>query len=347
MWSQSCKVAPLSVAPPASPRVLVVTNMYPTPEDPTYGAFVASQVGSLQALGVSVEVVFINGKRSGWEYADAPLSVRKRLRQKSFDVVHAHYGLTAFVTSVVPTPLVVSFCGDDLLGTPDGHGGITVKSRMVRWLSLIAARRADAIICKSEELRQVLPRVQDRVRAQVIPNGVDVRLFRPGDRTQARRRLRLASGERVVLFPSTPTERRKRLDLAEAAVRELEKRGVRVRLLVLHGVLPSDMPDHYWAADCLLLTSDWEGSPNVVKEALCCDLPVVSVDAGDVRRWIALTPGCHIVERSPTALARALEEVLGGPGRVDGQHVREIIGADRVARSILAVYCEALKRRHR
>ena len=319
--------------------------MYPTPEDPAYGVFVASQMESVAQAGASVHLVFVNGRRGKWQYARAVREVRRLARASTYDVVHAHYGLTGFVAAVHGVPLVVSFCGDDLLGTPDGRGGITMKSRLGIGLSRFAARRSDAIICKSEQLRQALP-VSARARAQVIGNGVDTARFQPGDRAAARQRLGLDPGERLVLFPHSRRQAAvKRFDLAQAAVEQLPNWGVRARLWVVNEVAPEAMPDYYRAADCLLVTSDHEGSPNTVKEALCCELPVVSVDVGDVRRWLALAPGCRVVERDPAAIASGLAEVLGGPGRVAGGRVRDEIGLAAVAQRVLAVYRDAMERR--
>lgn len=98
----------------------------------------------------------------------------------------------------------------------------------------------------------------------------------------------------------------------------------------------------YRAADCLLLTSDWEGSPNVVKEALCCDLPVVSVDAGDVAEWIGLTHGGAIAPRDPEALATALASALVPRRRVDGSALRRTLALPEIAARIVAVYRDAL-----
>jgi len=325
-------------------RVLAVSNMYPTVTDPTYGVFVATQMRSVESR-VEVHVEFIDGRRSNWRYAGAIPLIRRLASSGAFDLVHAHYGLTGFVASFHDLPLVVSFCGDDLLGTPNGRGALTVKSRVIRWLSQKAARRADAVICKSEELRMLLPHNVDRARAHVIPNGVDTEQFCPGDRADARARLSFAPGEPLILFPSTPTERRKRLDMAEAAVARLHANGISARLVVIQGASPERMPDYYRAADCLLLTSDWEGSPNVVKEALCCDLPVVSVDAGDVRRWFQLTRGCHLVDREPDAIAQGLAKALGGVRHVDGQRVRDEVGLPKIAAQVLGVYKQAIAQR--
>lgn len=322
-------------------RVLVVTNMYPTTQAPAYGAFVASQVDALREIGVDITVEFIDGRREPWRYATAIPRVT-RLAASGFDLVHAHYGLAGFVAAFHSRPLVVSFCGDDLLGTPGATGRPTAKSRLGMLLSQYAAGRADAIICKSENLRESLPMPKDRARAAVIPNGVDTGRFNPGGRLEARHRLGLDPDERVILFPAAPTVRRKRVDIAEAAVARASAQGVAARLWVVHGVLPEAMPDHYRAADCILVTSDWEGSPNVVKEALCCDVPVVSVDVGDVAHWLRVAPGCRLVPRDPEGIAAGLVGVLTGPRRVDGAHLRQQLAADRTARRVMAVYVGVL-----
>jgi glycosyltransferase involved in cell wall biosynthesis len=315
--------------------------MYPTADDPTFGIFVATQMRSLATCGAEVHVAFIDGRRRRWAYAEAILRVRKLAASGKFDMVHAHYGLTGFVAAFQPLPLVVSFCGDDLLGTPNGSGDITFVSRVTTYLSQLAARRAAVIICKSEGMRARLHRTADRARALVIPNGVDTRLFTPGDRLKARARLGLDRNEHLVLFPNTPSERRKRLDIAEAAM-VLLNRCLPARLLVVQNVVPEEMPYYYQAADCLLLTSDWEGSPNVVKEALCCDLPVVSVPVGDVERWIRIAPGCQLVDRDPTAIAEALEEVLQRAGRVEGRAVRDEVALEPIAARVLSAYSLAV-----
>jgi teichuronic acid biosynthesis glycosyltransferase TuaC len=329
----------------ASLRVLAVTNMYPTADDPAYGAFVATQVEWLSRAGAEVQVDFINGRRSHAAYLAAPLRIRRLAQSGQFDVVHAHYGLTGFVAAFQPLPLVVTFHGDDLFGTAKVHGGVTLKSRLVRRLSHVAARRADALVCQSDAMRQALPRAADRSRAHVLPMGVDTERFSPGDRAAARARLGLDPAERLVLFPSTPTEPVKRLDLAEAGVRRVAADGVAVRLWVVTRVPHDQMPDYFRAADCVIVTSEWEGGPIVVKEALCCGIPVVSVDVGDARRWLDVTPGCRLVDRDPAAIAAGLREVLRGPGRVNGDAVRREASAARVAERLMAVYREAIARR--
>jgi glycosyltransferase involved in cell wall biosynthesis len=325
-------------------RVLAATNMYPTLEDPGFGAFVADQMEWVARCGVDVTIEFIDGRRGKGEYLRGLRRVRRSAVRDQFDLVHAHYGLVGFLATFQPLPLVVSFCGDDLLGTPDGARGITPMSRLQRSLSRYAARHAQEIVCKSEELRASLPRSRDRSRAHVLPNGVDISRFLPGSRIAARQRLGLHPSERLVLFPHTPRVARKRLDRAQDAVSVLQRRGVVAQLWIVQGVPHAQMPDYYQSADCLLLTSEQEGSPNAVKEALCCDLPVVSVEVGDVRRWIGDSGGSVIVAPTPEAIADGLERVLTGQSLPDGQRVRNDLSVAHITQQLIAVYQSAIDR---
>jgi glycosyltransferase involved in cell wall biosynthesis len=232
-------------------------------------------------------------------------------------VVYAFYGLTGWVATWQRVPVVLSLAGDDILGTPNGLGGITAKSRVGIVLSQWAAHRAAVVCVQSDEMLRRLWGSHLRRRALVIPYGVDPVRFQPGAKAAARLRLELSADDRIVIFPNTPDEPRKRVDLAEAAMAIVRRRVTDARFLIVSGVPHEVMPDYYRAADCCLLTSDWEGSPNVVKEALISGLPVVTTDVGDVRRWIALSSESEVCERTPEALARGIERVLIENRRVD------------------------------
>jgi glycosyltransferase involved in cell wall biosynthesis len=321
------------------PRVLVVTNMWPRPTRPAFGSFVAGQVTSLREAGVEVAVHVIRGDAHLAAYlTDIPVIARKA-RDLGVDLVHAHYGLAGWSASWVQRPLVVSFCGDDLLGTPGMSGRLTWKSRAAIRMSHRAARRADAIICKSENLRRALPMDADRRRAVVVPNGVDLTRFRPGDRLAARARLGLQADASLVLFPHAPDQRaQKRFDLAEAAVASAALQLPGLQLLPVAGVAHEDMPDWYRAADCLLLTSRTEGSPNTVKEALASGLPVVSVDVGDVRYWVQRVAGCEIAAPNADSLASAIARVLRDHRRVDPAPVLQELDHGVAASRVVEVY---------
>lgn len=322
-------------------RVLTVTNMWPRRDRPAFGAFVQSQVQSLEALGVDIALHVIAGDRGAMAYAlDVP-AVRQAVRRFRPDIVHAHYGLSGWTAQWQPRPLVVSFCGDDLLGTPAPGGGLTLKSQVAVRMSRAVAKRAAAIICKSRNLAAALERPADRARAHIIPNGVNIDRFSPGSRDAARQLLGLDPAERLVLFPHAPEQaEQKGFALAEALMQRVRSAEPAARLLRVTGVPHARMPDYYRAADCLLLTSKSEGSPNVVKEALACALPVVGVDAGDVQDWLLRVPGCRVVERRVEPLADAVLEVLRARTRVDASGVIAELDERAVARRIRAVYAQ-------
>lgn len=328
-------------------NILMVTNMYPTRERPSYGAFIKSQIDSVARAGHGVEVLFIPGFRSKFAYLRAFVEIQRSLARTHFDVVHAHYGLSAI--PALPcgrVPLIVSFCGDDLLGTPSGRGSLTPFSRLVVSSSRLAGRIAARVIVKSQGMKAALPPETAR-RATVIPNGVDFSTFRPMHRADCRQQLGLEPDRRYILFPSTPYERRKRIDLAEAATAIVRQRIPDAELLVVYHEPQERIPVYMNACDVLLMTSDWEGSSNVVKEAMACNLPVVSVDAGDAWEIIGGTAGCFRVARRPDLIAEGLELVLADVMRTNGREAIAHLELGQVANSIVGVYELALEHTRR
>src|SRR5256886_862742 len=333
-------------APPRPYRVLVATNMYPHDRDPVSGTFVKAQVDSLRDIGMDVDVFHIRGDLSALQYLRAIPAFREAVRRFRADVVYAFYGLTGWVAVWQSRPLVLSLAGDDILGTPTGRGGgITLKSQIGIPLSQWAARRAAVVCVQSEEMRQRLWGQKVRRRALVVPYGVDPQRFRPGHQASARARLGLPQEELLVIFPNAPSETRKRLDLAEAAMAIVRRDVPNACLRIVTRVPHQDMPDYYRAADCCLLTSDWEGSPNVVKEALLCGLPVVTTDVGDVQRWVPLSPESAICDRSPAALAEGILRVLREKRRVDPAPFVAGFSSLAIARQMITLFGRAVAAR--
>lgn len=318
-------------------RVLVVTNMYPSPGDPMTGIFVEAQVESLRRLGVRADVQVIRGRRSKLEYLAAIGRLHARLRRTSYDVVHAHYGLSGFVAvQQRRAPVCVSFCGSDLLGIPDTNGRETARGRAQVVLSRLAAARAGKVIVKSRQLGLALGGRRDFA---VIPNGVDLSLFAPIDRGEARRALGISDGDPRVLWVGRTRSSEKRFDRAEAAMRALAARRPDVKLLVLEGRPQREVAQAMSAADCLLMTSALEGSPNVVKEAMACNLPVVSTRVGDVEELFGRNPACILSDGTPHDLASGIERAIA-MGRSNGRAAVEALSLESVARRVLSIYEE-------
>jgi teichuronic acid biosynthesis glycosyltransferase TuaC len=282
-------------------RVLTITNMYPTPERPAYGSFVEAQVSSLRRAGVGMDVHFIDGRRSKWEYVSAFATLRRRLARGGYDLVHAHYGFSGFypIALASPLPLVTTFHGDDVMLGEN-------LPRLKTFVRELVSRRADAVIVQSAEMKEIL----GLESARVIPMGVDLERFRPMDRSACRLAAGYAPDLRYALFPYDRSRRVKGFDLAAAAVALVTRINPAVRLRTVAGEPPERMPLHFNAADLLLFTSLREGSPTAVKEALACDLPIVATAAGDVAERIAGVAGCWLVERSADRVASAVLRVL-------------------------------------
>ena len=306
-------------------HVLLVTNMWPTEEDPGFGVFVHQQVEALRRLGVDFDVLLIHGRRGRQVYARAVRDVRDRLRSGHYDLIHAHYVLSG-LACVMARPGVPS---PPLLVT---HHGVEVFDGWQAPLSAFVTARADETIVVSAAMAERLGLGPE----SVIPMGVDLEGFAPGSRAEARAALGLGGSDELVAWVGAERPE-KRLDLARAAVNVLQVRRPDVRLHQVTGRPHSEVPLHMRAADCLLLTSSREGAPVVVKEALACDLPVVSTDVGDVAEITAEVEGCAIAAPTPEALAAALDAALEH-GRVAGRAVVERYGVDRMAERVLAAY---------
>lgn len=318
--------------------VLVVTNMWPEPSRPVYGIFVQRQVDSLRARGLRCDVLYVRGYASAYAYPIAALrlalsSVAWRGRYR---LVHAHAAEAALAARFhVGTPMIASYVGDDVLGDRDGHGELTNDARLRTRLVRAHSQLFTATITKAKAMEDVLPR-RTRRRNHVIPNGVDRELFRPLDRAEARARLGWDADEPVALFAATkPHSPAKRLWLAEAAC---ARAGF--RLEVASGVDPALMPVLMSAATCLLVTSAVEGSPNAVKEALMCNLPVIATAAGDIAERLDGVEPSWICAPDEQELAAALAALAEDPRRSNGRDAAAELDEGRIAERLLRLYEE-------
>jgi hypothetical protein len=170
---------------------------------------------------------------------------------------------------------------------------------------------------------------------------VDAELFQPMPKEIARRQLGWDLRTPVVLFNAGHDARNKRLDLAEEAVELARRQFPEIHLEVTAGSVPPErMPLLLNAADCLLVTSDAEGSPSVVQEAIATNLPVVSVDVGDVAERVRGVSHTHVVDREPQALATAVCEVLRVCQRSNGRSRVKEICSSHIADELTHLYRE-------
>jgi glycosyltransferase involved in cell wall biosynthesis len=325
-------------------KVLVVTNMYPTAARPYFGVQVARQVESLRREGVSIVLEAIAGDRGEADYFLARRRIARLVRTQQPDLIHCHFGYTPLAAAFLGRPYLVTLCGDDVNGESDGRGGITLKSRLGILVTQLFALAAARVIVKSAAMRNRLWPAARR-KAELVPNGVDEELFHPLPRREARQRLGIGEHALVLAFVNSGGQATKRLDLAAATRDALVGRGRAAQLLVAERIPPAEMPWYYGAADCLLMTSDLEGSPNCVKEALACGVPVVSVPVGSVPELIDTPTRGRVVARDPAQLADAVDAVVRSQPPTRPSLLPDALRAASVAQRLLGIYARVCRER--
>lgn len=309
-------------------RILIVTNRYPTAETPGASPCIEQQRRALQRLGYHVGVLFFDGPRSKLNYLKAMMQVFWAAQVRNqYDIIHAHYGYCGVVARMqFRCPVVVTFRGSDVL------------SRRERPLSWLVARCVDRVIVMTDEMKRVL----GRNYACVIPYGIDLDLFQPRARAEARRELGLPLEIPLVLFPYNPERALKRFDLVEQAVAALEGEYPDIQVLAIYDKPHKAVASYMNACDVMVLASDTEGAPNAIREAMACNLPIVSVDVGDVADIIQDTEGCYICRQTPDDIAAKLAQVLKTRKRTHGRLAVSRLNLSKAAVAVATVYQELL-----
>ncbi|MGH7270089.1 MAG: glycosyltransferase, partial [Polyangiaceae bacterium] len=236
------------------------------------------------------------------------------------------YGLTGAVAlAQCRLPVVTTFHGSDTGYVPWQRG-----------VGRFVARRTTPIFVSQANQRSL------GIPGAVIPAGVSIDRFRIGSRGEAQARLGWAPGT-YALFPGSLANRRKRPDLFAAAVGEAAARLAHLRPVYLEGLSREDVVHAMNASSVLVMTSDWEGSPVAVKEALACGTPVVSVDVGDVSDVIGGLPGCATAPRRAEALAEAIVAAVETPVPREVLRARACrFSSDAVAAALIEVYANVV-----
>jgi glycosyltransferase involved in cell wall biosynthesis len=323
-------------------RVLMVTGIYPTRSRPHKGTFVKALVDSLVDAGHEVEVVHPRPDQSvAIRYLSATLQVFFKTLTGNFDIVHGHYGLWCLVGRMQwTTPVIAAYLGDDLLGTVTPDGGRSKKSMYVVRISQWLCRHVDGVTVKSSQMQ----RASLDPNAVIIPDGINFDLFQPVPRAQARQELGWDPDKYYVVFANNPTIPVKNFALAQAAVARLAARGIEAELVVANGLPQSTVMQYINASNALILPSIAEGSPNVVKEAMACNVPVVATDVGDVADVISNTAGCSVCASDAEEMATGLEIAFAHTERTTGREDIKHLDSAVIAHRVLALYDQATKR---
>jgi teichuronic acid biosynthesis glycosyltransferase TuaC len=320
--------------------VLVLSNMRPDAAHPERGTFVRDQVADLRRLqGRDLEIElheFAPGPRALAHAAHdlrrrygGPSTLSRRPARVPFDVVHAHYGLTAWPALTVSARVrALTVHGRDL------------RHPRTRMITGAALSQIDLLAAVSSSLAQELPGRRARARAQVLPCGVDLERFHPIPRARARKELGLDPEQPYLLFAADPARAIKRYDLASALARAVD-----VELLALGGVDPARAPLWVNAVNAVLMPSGHEGFGLAVLEALACDMPVLATPVGIHPEALRGVTGTLCAPFQLNVWREALEPHLHETeSRIQGRAHAEPFSGPRMAERVADAWRAALER---
>jgi glycosyltransferase involved in cell wall biosynthesis len=323
-------------------KILYVVSDYASPENPSFQPFVRSQIESVARLGHDIYVYSVDGPRSGKNYITRIPNLIKHVSKLKPDIVHAHYAYCGFTAlgTVGMCPLVTSIMGDEVLGRFEVDGRKMAFSYAQYPLAKLVVMSSKRVIVKSREMAKH----SLSYKTYVIPNGVDFSIFRPRPSLEVRQELGLDTESIYLLFPCDPKNTVKRFELAVKVSQFLNRKyGLANTLLHMRDKSQADLVKYMNAANAMVFTSWSEGSPNVVKEAMACNLPIVSVPVGDVLEILDGTDNCAVVWDDPKIMAESLHRIISNGQRSTGRDRIRHLRMDKVALRIERVYHEVMR----
>lgn len=292
----------------------------------TISPIIRAQADSLIAKGYQVDIYPISGKGLS-SYIKNLFGIIKKQKGANYSIIHAHYGFSAIACSLVvqPKKLVVSLMGSEL------HLSSTIRYLFVFLVKYIWRR----VIVKTKGMSEILK----TSKVSILPNGVNLDIFYPVQKEEARNKLGIFNDKRIILFPSYPFRKEKNYPFAKRVCERLDN----VELLHFSGYTMERVNLLYNAAEVVILLSDFEGSPNVIKEAMACNRPIVSTDVGDVKWVIDGVAGCYLSTLEEESLIEKIELALNFSEKYKKTNGRQRIveldlSSDKVADKLLEIY---------
>lgn len=291
------------------------------------GRFIPNQINSLKFLSINVLQFIIKGKGK-FAYFKNIMRFKKFMKYTQIDIIHAHYSfLGFFATLFSKKPVIVSLLGSDVKSNSFHRTLIKIFARYF-WKETIV---------KSKEMFQLI----NNDRINIIPNGVDIEMFKFISQEEALHFTKLDPKKKnVILFSNPPNRPVKNIPLAKNAMKYLDSK---IEISIFSDILNSEVPMYMNASDVLLLTSFSEGSPNVIKEAMACGCPIVATDVGDIRWIFGNTKGCFIGAFEPKNIANKIMQAIDFREKKHKTKGRERIielgiDSESIAKRIIKIY---------
>lgn len=271
----------------------------------------------------------------------AIINLRRLMRKSRFSLIHCHWGYNAIFAYNNRIPLITTYHGSDLQGDLKNNGSVNIKGHILIILSKIGTLLSTKNIFVSKELKNLKPKVNLKKKDYIIPMGFNSKMFLPLDKEIAKKNLGLDPKKKYVLFAGNYSQKVKNYSLAEKAMNHLD---TSYQLIKLNYAEHSNIPNYMNASDVLLMTSFQEGAPVIIKEALACNLAIVSTDVGDVKEIIKFIPGCFInKDRDPKKIAQLIEKSVLTDSTMIGIEKVKIYDAEKINYKVKCLYIDLLK----
>lgn len=301
-------------------RILVVASF----NRGSFTPFIVEQVEALKNAGCEIDCFGLQGKGIKGYLGNLPL-LKEKIKEFRPDVVHAHYGLSGLFANLQRrVPVVTTYHGSDI-NEKNVLRFSKMAMRLSAWNIFVSLKNMEA--------------AKSQGNCTLLPCGIGFSDMQLTEKNKARQKAGLAENKKYVLFAGAFDNPVKNSPLAKEVVRLMQDDNV--ELLELKGYSRDEVTFLMCAADVFLMTSFSEGSPQVIKEAMACGCPIVSVDVGDVRERMDGVNGCYVSElRQPQVLAGLLREALSFLGRTQGREKLIADGLDNkvVARQLVEIY---------
>lgn len=314
-------------------KILHVTTNYPTPDRPVFGIFVKEQIESLQKIGVDCDVFYCNGQNKGFrKYITYLPKLWWKAVLGGYDIIHCHHALSAVMLWLTGAPLfkrvVLSYQND-----PDHEWGEIWYRRFNRHFKRFIVKNTSSYLKKPKFV--------------YLPNGTNSEFFKPMEKKECRTQLDWDMENYYILYMDSNSKKRtqKRHDRYIEVIEILKKDYDNIVSVELINTPREKIPTYMNACDLHLMTSDFEGSPNSVKECLCCNTPVVSTDVGNVRDMMGDIPGCYVTNSfSSEELAQCVKNVLESKEPFKGRDLflAKGYGIEKVAEKLKGIYEEII-----
>lgn len=298
-------------------KVLLVTNMYPCTENPTYGIFVQEQERAIthEYPNVHYTVVFINGRQDKSEYIKSIFKIRTLINKQSFDLIHVHYGFSGLflLLGKLPKkiPVLITLHGGDI----QAEQGKNVQV----WFTKQILKKANAAITLNKQMDDIVKKYVKYTK--IIPCSVNTNLFIPPSTPK----FTTPQEELHIIFPSDKNRSVKNYPLFEKTISILKKKyGIKCHTSEIKNMSRTEVAQLYQNANLMIMTSISEGSPQVVKEAMACNLPVISTNVGDVSLLL------ENVKNSAVSTKMEAEELAKLAYQAINNQIKGIDGRDKI-----------------